>query len=403
MPHSGTEAVKLDRLDALAREATRGEVSEEAHLAGRARFIAAVDGERGRSRGGVGARWAIAMAAVAALVVGGWRYEKMRGAPEWTVVGAVASEGFVRAPEASPATIAFADGSAVVLAPTSRARVVRGDHRHVVLEAGRAEVRIARGPMLAWAFDAGPFTVRASQGSLAIALSDDGQQLDVWPHDAEATVQGGAAGPGVTLRGGDHLTARVREADLHVVRADGTEAATATPTPTPTPTSTPTATPTPTPTPHLSWPALLARGDYDTILHDADASGLDATLSHRPLSDLSALADASRYRGQIDTAQRALTAERARFPGSKEAHTAAFLLGRLADDQTHDAKKAVGWYDRYLAEAPQGPFASDALGRKMIAVQKSQGSDAARPIADLYARRFPHGAYAAQAEEIRGQ
>jgi TolA-binding protein len=145
----------------------------------------------------------------------------------------------------------------------------------------------------------------------------------------------------------------------------------------------------------------VAHGDYDAVLRDADSVGLDAVLSRRPLVDLVALADASRYRARTDVAQRTLTAERSRFPRSKEAHTAAFLLGRLADDQTHDAAAAIAWYDRYLGEAPTGPFASDALGRKMIAVQRTKGPDAARPIAEQYARRFPHGAYAAQAEELR--
>ncbi len=372
-------------------------------------------------------RMAFAMAACVALVAGGWGVQRWR-APEWTVEGAVASEGFVRAPATNSATIAFADGSAVVLTPQARVRVVRGEMRHVVLEEGRAEVRLGRGPMLAWAFDAGPFTVRASQGGLAMAWSGDGEQLDVWPHDAETNVQGGVAGAGITLHGGDHLTARVREGELRIVRADGAvslssnAAADASTTDEPSadapsanaivsttsdalPDAASLATASPVPAspsaPHTAWSALVSRGDYDAVLRDANASGIDTVLARRSLADLAALADASRYRGQTDLAQRALTTERSRFPGSKEAHTAAFLLGRLADDQSHDASRAIGWYDRYLAEAPTGPFASDALGRKMIAVQKLQGPDAARPLAEQYARRFPHGAYAAQAEEIR--
>jgi hypothetical protein len=355
------------------------------------------------------------MAAAAALVVGGWGVQRWR-ATEFIVEGAMASEGFVRAPTANNATIEFADGSAVVLAATSRARVVRGDRRHVVLEDGKAEVRIARGPQLAWAFDAGPFTVRAAQGGLAMAWSGEKEQLDVWPHDAETTVTGGVAGSGVTLHGGDHLIARVRGGEVEIVRADGVTSArdaSADPVATTIPSAAPApSAPSDVPTlpaiapatpsaPHTSWSALVSRGDYDAVLRDADGAGLDSVLARRPLADLAALADASRYRNRTDVAQRALTTERSRFPSSKEAHTAAFLLGRLADDQSHDAASAVRWYDRYLAEAPSGPFASDALGRKMIAVERSQGQSAARPIAEQYAHRFPHGAYAAQAEELR--
>jgi hypothetical protein len=405
----------------LARDATSGEVSETAYIAGRARFLETAEREVESRASRAPLRIAYAMAAVVALAAGGWGLQRWH-APEWTVEGAVASApvasgSFVQAPATNAATIAYADGSAVVLSPSARVRVVRGEAHHVVLEGGRTEVRITRGHgiTLAWAFDAGPFTVRAAQGGLAMAWSADGEQLDVWPHDAETTVQGGVAGAGVLLRGGDHLTARVHQGELRIVRADGavSTGSTAEPAP-PEPSSNaivtvapinPTATalpaaPAPS-APHVPWSALVARGEYDTVLRDADAAGIDGTLSRRPLADLAALADASRYRGQTELSQRALTAERSRFPGSKEAHTAAFLLGRLADDQSHDAARAIGWYDRYLAEAPTGPFASDALGRKMIAMQASQGSEAARPIAAQYARRFPHGAYAAQAEEIR--
>jgi hypothetical protein len=420
MPRKGTETAHADDLKELAplldlaRTATTGEVSGLVHVAERARFLDRVGREAGSSR--VPMRVALAMAAGIALAAGGWGVQRWR-APEWTVEGAVASEGFVRAPATNTATIVFADGSAVVLSPATRVRVVRGEIRHLVLEEGRAEVRIARGPTLAWAFDAGPFTVHAAKGGLAMAWSGDGEQLDVWPHDAETTVQGGVAGAGVALRGGDHLTARVHQAELRIVRADGavSTGSNVEPAVPPEPSSNAIVTIAPSdPTsvaaalpgspppaaPRLPWSALVSRGDYDAVLRAADAAGIDAVLARRPLADLAALADASRYRGQTDLAQRALTTERARFPGSREAHTAAFLLGRLADDQSHDAARAIGWYDRYLAEAPSGPFASDALGRKMVAMQASQGTDAARSIATQYARRFPHGAYAAQAEEI---
>jgi hypothetical protein len=425
MPRKGIErasAGTFGGLTRLAREATHGEVSEAVHVAGRARFLEAVEHETSRGSR-VPMRMAFAMAAAVALAAGGWGVQRWR-APEWTVEGTVAaSEGFVRAPATNSATVAFADGSAVVLTPTARVRVVRGDHRHVILEDGKAEVRIARGPMLAWAFDAGPFTVRAAQGGLAMAWSGDGEQLDVWPHDAETTVQGGAAGAGISLHGGDHLMARVRGGELRIVRADGAVSTTSTgpaasaPSAASEPSSDAVVTTVPDMIPDAAiapsaaattasptrtgWSALVARGEYDAVLRDANASGIDSVLAHRPLADLAALADASRYRAQTDLAQRALSTERSRFPSSKEAHTAAFLLGRLADDQSHDAARAISWYSRYLAEAPTGPFASDALGRKMIAVQKTQGPDAARPLAEQYARHFPHGAYAAQAEELR--
>jgi len=434
MPRKGTDGARsFDALARLAREAGTGEVNDAKHIAGRARLMDAIARQRGQldqsdtGRARMATRAALAIAAAVALTVGSWGVAKWR-APSYSVEGAVAQgpeeQGFVRAPSSSAATIRFTDGSAVSLAPKGRARVVNGDRRHVVLEEGHADVRIAKGgAMLAWAFDAGPFTVHASPGAVAMEWSGEGEQLDVWPRDAETTVQGGVAGSGVALHGGDHLTARVREGELRIVRADGAVTTTNDPPPstdpssnaivttTPNSTATPDSNPNAIPNPNasapssppLSWPALIARGDYDSILRDADSSGIDGALAHRPLPDLAALADASRYLGRTDVAERALTTERSRFPGSKEAHTAAFLLGRLADDQRGAPARAIPWYDRYLAEAPTGPFASDALGRKMLAVERTQGPAPARVLADQYARRFPHGAYAAQAEELRTQ
>jgi hypothetical protein len=61
---------------------------------------------------------------------------------------------------------------------------------------------------------------------------------------------------------------------------------------------------------------------------------------------------------------------------------------------------AIGWYDQYLTESPGGSLVAEALGRKMVAVDKASGRDAARPIAEEYLRRFPQGMFAAVAEKI---
>jgi hypothetical protein len=60
----------------------------------------------------------------------------------------------------------------------------------------------------------------------------------------------------------------------------------------------------------------------------------------------------------------------------------------------------LAWYDRYLGEAPRGRYAAEALGRKMLVVQKLRGSEAARPLAEDYVRRYPDGAYAELAHKL---
>jgi ferric-dicitrate binding protein FerR (iron transport regulator) len=430
MPRKGTEATarSFDGLARLAREAGDGEVAEAQHVAGRARLVAAIAHERRKDKNRVVVlRTAYAVAAAVVLTLGGWGLQKWR-TPSFRVEGAVAQgDGFVRAPAEGEATIRFADGSGVVLAPSSRVRMSKGagrDARHIVLEDGHAKVRVARGATLAFAFDAGPFTVRATQGAMDVAWSGADEQLEVTSRDGTAIVEGGIAGAGLSVTDGGHLSAKVKAGELKITRADGAVTTAIAPNVAPSapapaeielpadvPSAAPSATasvlpgsPTPPapPTSRTPWSTLVGRGEYQTVLHEADATagGVDAALAHRPLRDLAALADAGRYTSRTDLAQRALMAERTRFPGSKEAHTAAFLLGRLADDQEHAPAKAIPWYDRYLKEAPTGPFASDALGRKMVAVQSTKGPDAARPIAEIYARRFPHGAYSGVAEEL---
>jgi len=212
---------------------------------------------------------------------------------------------------------------------------------------------------------------------------------------------------GIQLSAGERIVANLRAGQLRVERASA---------------PTPTAEASPAPTPSVesddiaprkidvplqtrpgaadgksSWGKRVAAGDFDGVLAEAQEVGLDAAIAKSSLADLVALADAARYRGRGDLARRALVAQRERFPASSAARTAAFLLGRLGEN---DREAAIGWYDRYLAEAPNGEFASEALGRKLVAVQALSGREAARPMAKEYLRRFPRGPYATKAREL---
>jgi hypothetical protein len=149
-----------------------------------------------------------------------------------------------------------------------------------------------------------------------------------------------------------------------------------------------------------AWAFEVASGGGATVLAEAEAHGIDRSLAEVDGNALAALADAARYGGRRELAVRALLAERGRFPGSAAAQTAAFQLGRLADDRG-DANAALDWYRRYLGEAPRGPYAAEALGREMLTVETLSGRAAARDIAAEYVRRFPYGGtYLLQAHSI---
>jgi hypothetical protein len=135
------------------------------------------------------------------------------------------------------------------------------------------------------------------------------------------------------------------------------------------------------------------------VVHQAQAD-VDRALASRSLADLRALGDAARYVDSSSLAERAYLAIRDRFRSTSDARAAAFLLGRVAEEQRHDDRDAVRWYDTYVTESAKGPYAGDALGRKMLLVSESSGRDSARPFATEYLRRFPEGPYSTAAHHL---
>jgi hypothetical protein len=77
-----------------------------------------------------------------------------------------------------------------------------------------------------------------------------------------------------------------------------------------------------------------------------------------------------------------------------------FLLGRVEELRQHGAAQAIEMYDQYLAVAPTGAYAAEALGRKMILMNEMGGPAKARPIAEEYLLRFPGGSYAGSARAL---
>ncbi len=398
-------------LGELMREATP-EASRQQHLEGRARLIASVERMRGPSR----MRYAslvYALVIVATTVIFVVSFRRPQHAIAWHVEGAdVGAQGYVSVtPAGLAADLVFDDGSDVALVPGSRGRVAAttATGAQVVLEQGRARVRVKHREKTAWTIDAGPYTVRVTGTELLVAWAADAETLDVWMQSGTASVAGPVVGEGLPLAAGQHVTARVHEGSVQIdaapAPADSTPAPSTTASatePVPSVSATPVEPPT-APSAAVaapSWPKLVAVGDYARVLRDADAEGIAHATGARPLPDLRALGDAARYAGRPDVSKRAYAAIRARFPGSGEARTAAFLIGRVEEEQDHATAGALRWYDTYLAEAPAGPFAGDALGRKLVIVSRTQGRDAARPLADRYLQRFPAGTYAAAARDL---
>ncbi|MCC6527809.1 MAG: FecR domain-containing protein [Polyangiaceae bacterium] len=426
----------IDGLGRLARtQAT--ELDPRAHALGRSRLVEAVAAKRGRKAGGhrrlaVGALAAAAALALAVVVLyKAWPARPLR----YSVAGATEAEGgYVRAVE--PATVAFSDGSRAELRRGTALRVLalEVEGAQLLVEGGHADFEVVHAPgrVARWSVVAGPFTVAVTGTRFSVDWDGSAQRLVVAVQEGAVVVRGPLVEDGVTVRAHQALRAVPAEGELHVETvgagsAPGAQLGTARqPVAAGSAPDAPAAPPGPEPTSSAlaageasaapgaepagsavalaarppSWSQLVARGEFDAVLQQADELGFEAALGARPLDDVLALGDAARYRGQAGLAQRALVRVRERFPGSDAAASAAFLLGRMAEGGS--APAALGWYDRYLAEAPRGAFASEALGRKMAAVYRGSGKDAARALAEQYLRHYPQGAHAGVARQIVG-
>ncbi|WP_438007618.1 FecR domain-containing protein [Sorangium sp. So ce321] len=148
------------------------------------------------------------------------------------------------------------------------------------------------------------------------------------------------------------------------------------------------------------WRALALDARYKDALAAAEREGFDALCATASAGDLHALGDAARLGGSTARAVQAFTALRRRFPGSPEAASAAFLLGRIAQDQSNDPAGSARWFTRYLTEHPGGAFAADAAGR-LVEAEDRRGDDAgARRAAERYLAAYPNGSHAAYARRL---
>ena len=403
------------RLGALARM-QGGEVEPRVDAAGRSALVAAVAGRASSRKLPRRVVWgALAAAAIALLfVVALW--PDAAQPLTYRVTGAAVESDYVRA-EAG-ATVAFSDGSVAELSAGAALRIVELDAHgaRVALEGGRAAFAVHHASDTSWRVEVGPFSVHVTGTRFSVTWSGEAQALEVEVEQGEVVVRGPLAPDGIGVHASQRLAAALRTGELRVTDDEvargqrsaepvlagpsmphvegGAQPSASASVEAPLVTSAATVASSAPP----SWAQLVARGEFAAVLAEATAGGVEGAVHGRPIGDVLALADAARYQGRSDVARTALLAVRERAPGSEAAAGAAFLLGTMAEGGSPRA--ALGWYDRYLAEAPRGPFAAEALGRKMVAVYRSQGKDAARPLAEQYRRHYPRGPHASTAEQI---
>jgi TolA-binding protein len=152
--------------------------------------------------------------------------------------------------------------------------------------------------------------------------------------------------------------------------------------------------------PEDAWRELLSAGRLSEGLRAAERANFERVCQIASAKELLALADASRLFGAGRRAAATLRVLRQRFPGTMDAATAAFTLGRVAFEKQHAYAEAADWFETYLREQPSGPLMGDSFGRLMEARLRSGDRTAARTSAQQYLRRFPEGPYSSEARGI---
>lgn len=329
--------------------------------------------------------------------------------------------------EHSSLPVRFTDGSRILLMPSARARVtsttVHG--AKLLLESGKVECDIAHLPGAEWAVAAGPYTVEVIGTSFDVSWDTARATLEVQMRQGAVRLRGPGAEGGIELRDRQRFVIRSgAPVSSASVPAPFESSVMAGPEPvtsgralagasgalevSPSPGSScdsGSAAPAIAEAPDaaaeeaLSWSQRVARGEYARVVNEAEAIGIDSVLGSSSLADVGALADAARFEGKGAIASRALHAIRTRFPATARAASAAFVLGRTAEDAGQPAA-ALGWYDTYLAEAPGGALAPEAMGRRMMALRRMGNTAAAKQAAESYLQRFPHGPYSGMAREM---
>jgi hypothetical protein len=335
--------------------------------------------------------------------------------------GEIGDGGYLRSFGSAGVRLRFAEGSELDFLAGARGRLrsVDANGARFAIERGTASVKVAHRAGAHWLVDAGPFLIAVKGTKFTVAWDATGEQLDLRMEQGLVSVTGPLSEGAITVSAGQRLAINLPRRE--VVLQDAESA-------TPLHPSAPVL-PGPgggMPEPAIDgepgggaaglrsgahahgtvarprrWAAALVAGDADAILKDVERRGLERSLAEASTEDLSALADAARYRRRDSIAKQALLAQRSRFSGSARALDAAFLLGRLEEVRQGSPHKALAWYQRYLEEAPSGAYASEALGREMIVTQELVGVAAARRVAEDYLRRFPTGTYAGAARALR--
>ena len=148
------------------------------------------------------------------------------------------------------------------------------------------------------------------------------------------------------------------------------------------------------------WKRLLAAGRTADAIAEAARVGFKTLTRTLPAADLWLLATTCRHARKGRCALQALKAIIHRFPTTRRARIAVFLVGRVLADLQGNHRAAATWFDRYLKRTPQGALAEEALGRYLGACRRAGRKQQARAAARRYLRLYPTGTFRVVAKKL---
>jgi TolA-binding protein len=317
-------------------------------------------------------------------------------------------------------SLGFAGGSTVSVAPDSQVDVVAASPEKValVLKHGTADFDVVRRADANWSIAAGPFEVRVLGTAFRVAWAPDKRRFSVSVTRGQVVVNG-------PLLEREQAVSAGFTCSVDLETGQSSRGAMLTPDSVPEPAPARSAEPPPedlapaglqaTPAKSgtsnsarsgerapgkgaQSWRELEREGQFDKAVEAAVRGGLDEIYDLASAEDLMSLARAARLIGRGDISTGALLSCRKRFPGTKDASMAAYLLGRNASPPD-----AVRWFSAYLAEQPTGAWAREAMGRLAEAHFAMGNKVLARDAAQKYLNRYPSGPHADFAKMVLAQ
>lgn len=158
-----------------------------------------------------------------------------------------------------------------------------------------------------------------------------------------------------------------------------------------------------TPTARLddeSWAQLAHKGRFNEAYALAQRSGFSNLCDTLPARDLVTLSETARWAGHVRESRQPLLSTRARFAGTAEAAAATFALGRIAFDDSNDAREAIEWFTTLLREYPSGGLSREASGRLVEAYVRVGDLPSAKTHAERYLASYPTGPHAGLAHRV---